>query len=55
MAYNLHSILQSLAADLADEVITLEDAALELYEAGWTESVDEEKAERLLRSAGKEI
>ena len=52
--YEIPSILHSLAADLADEVITLEDAAAELCRAGYMNYIDEDKAARLLRAAEKE-
>lgn len=47
-AYDIPGITESLSHDVKSGKITLHDAAVELYRAGWTTSVDEKKAKRLL-------
>ena len=47
-AFEIPSILSSLRSDVESGLITIRQAAIELYEAGWMNWVDEEKAQGLL-------
>ena len=52
--YKIKSILESLREDVIIGEITLEEAAIELHRAGWSNFVDEEKTKRLLGLDNKE-
>ena len=49
----IKSILGSLTEDLQSGTITLYQAAEELYNAGWTNYIDTDKARRLLQLYNK--
>ena len=44
----IKGILESLRDDVLNDKITIRQAAIELYRAGWCTFIDEEKAKRLL-------
>lgn len=46
--FPVKSILESLRDDVQSGVLTLHQAAEELYKAGWSNFIDEDKALRLL-------
>lgn len=46
--FEIHSILESLRRDILSGKITKQQAAEELYDAGWTTFVDLKKTEKLL-------
>ena len=46
--FQVNGILESLRDDVQAGAITIYEAATELYEAGWSNFIDEEKARRLL-------
>lgn len=46
---DIPSILESLTTAVKSGETTLEDAALELYQAGWTPSIDPDKTKSLLK------
>ena len=46
--FPVKSFLESLRDDVKSGTLTLHQAAEELYEAGWSNFVDENKARRLL-------
>lgn len=47
--FEIPNILQSLRTDVESGIITIHEAAEELYRAGWSNFVDEEKTTRLLK------
>lgn len=46
--FPVKSILESLRDDVKSGALTLHQAAEDLYNAGWSDFVDEDKARRLL-------
>ena len=46
--FEIPNILQSLKMDVENGLISVNEAAEELYNAGWSNFIDEEKAIRLL-------
>lgn len=46
---SLKTILESLKEEVENEEITIEEAAIELHEAGWSNFIDIEKTKRLLK------
>lgn len=46
--FHVKGILESLRDDVQAGAITIYQAATELYEAGWTNFIDEDKARQLL-------
>ena len=47
----IKNILDSLRDDVLSGKMTLKEAAVELHESGWTNSIDEEATRRLLHLA----
>ncbi len=46
--FKIKNILESLRDDILSGEITIKEAAIELYNSGWSNFIDEEKTKRLL-------